>query len=260
MKEVAVRANVLRHEAQQGSLEHISSALKNLGFGANAAGAFCAIAKLGEATAADLVVETGIPDSKIYYALDELAEGGLVEVQSGKPRTYRAVPSHEVQGRLTAIVDARQKGEMASVARLVSLLEPLRPAPREHALEVAYIVKGMPNVLARMRSLMSSARRDVLFMASDSSIVRAMEEPLLDAARRGVRLRLAIPTTPLKREIQRVSEMRTIVCNCGVLVVDGLQVLTISNTGQPSAYGITSTDETLVRLALDYWDSPRCCT
>jgi hypothetical protein len=25
------------------------------------------------------------------------------------------------------------------------------------------------------------------------------------------------------------------------------------------AYAITSTDPTLVRLGLDYWESPRCC-
>jgi len=63
----------------------------------------------------------------------------------------------------------------------------------------------------------------------------------------------------LPKELARRAEVREIVCACVLLVVDGQQVLTVSRLPDRSSYGITSTDETLVRLGLEYWDSPRCC-
>jgi len=53
--------------------------------------------------------------------------------------------------------------------------------------------------------------------------------------------------------------VRSIVCDCVLVVVDGQQVLTMSRTRDGDAYAITSTDPTLVQLGLDYWESPRCC-
>jgi len=41
--------------------------------------------------------------------------------------------------------------------------------------------------------------------------------------------------------------------------VDGEQILTANRTGDGGMYAITSTDATLVRLGLEYWESPRCC-
>src|SRR3989304_384624 len=95
MSEVKARANVLLEEAARPSLEEVGATLRRLGLSGYAAGAFCPLVGVPEATAGDLVRKTGIPDSKIYYALDELAERGLVEVQAGKPKTYRAVPPRE---------------------------------------------------------------------------------------------------------------------------------------------------------------------
>src|SRR2546425_900193 len=101
MSEVKARANALLQETLGPSAERIRSTLRDFGFSGCAADAFCALVRISDATAGDLVVKTGIPDSKIYYALDELAEKGLVEVQEGKPKTYRVLPapgSHPARG------------------------------------------------------------------------------------------------------------------------------------------------------------------
>ena len=34
-------------------------------------------------------------------------------------------------------------------------------------MDVAFIVKGLPNIVARVRALIGSARKDVVFLASD---------------------------------------------------------------------------------------------
>src|SRR5207247_10594077 len=92
MAEGKARANALLQEALESSLDRIAGTLRELGVSGPAADAFCALVRTAEATAAALVRKTGIPDAKIYYELDELAEKGLVEVQAGKPKTCGVAP------------------------------------------------------------------------------------------------------------------------------------------------------------------------
>lgn len=259
MSEVKVRANALLQEARGPTLERISNTLREFGVSGNAADAFCALAGTQHATAGDLVGKTGIPDSKIYYALDELAERGLVEVQAGKPKTYRVVPTKEVGLRLSRIVQEEYDRRKAAMVRVTSLLEPLRAAMQSPATDVAYIVKGLPNVVARAKALIASARKEVVVLASDESVFRKLEEGLVVVARRRVRVRLALPEIPVAKDLAKMAEVRSIVCSCVLVVVDGEQVLTMSRTADRDAYAITSTDPTLVQLGLDYWESPRCC-
>ncbi len=221
--------------------------------------AFCALARAGEATAGDLVVRTGIPDSKIYYALSELVEKGLVEVQVGKPKMYRAVAPRQVETRLRRILEARYERERTAVSRVGSLLEPIQSATKSTTTDLAYIVKGESNVLARARNMVASARREILLIASHEPFVRKLEEGLVKAATRGIGMRLALPNMELEKDLERRAEIRPIVCSGCVLVVDREQILTVNETMDGSIYGITSTDEMLVRLGLDYWESPRCC-
>src|SRR2546428_843148 len=224
-----------------------------------AADAFYALVRISHATAGDLVVKTAIPDSKIYYALGELAEKGLVEVQEGKPKTYRVVPAKEVEIRLNRLVEAEYDRRRAATTRLGSLLEPLRAATKSPGTDVAYIVKGLPNIVARAKALVSSARKEVVVLASDEEIFRKLEDDLARSARRRVRIRLAVPEIPVVKDLEKAAEIRAIVCGCVLVVVDGQQVLTMSRTADGDAYAITSTDPTLVQLGLDYWESPRCC-
>ncbi len=259
MTEVRRRANVLFEEAARPSMEEIGASLRDLGVGGYAANAFCALVRTTGATAGDLVSKTGIPDSKIYYALTELAEKGLIEVQAGKPKTYRAVPPKEAEARLGRILEAKHERERGAVKRITGLLEPLRAATKSPATDLAYIVKGLPNVIARAQALIASARKEVVVLASDERFFRKIEPDLIRAARRKVKLRVAVPGIPVDKELAKIAELRAIVCTCMILVVDGQQVLTVTRTSEDDAYGITSTDETLVRLGMEYWQSPRCC-
>ena len=259
MAEGKARANALLHEALEPSLDRIAGTLRELGVGGPAADAFCALVRTADATASELVRKTGIPDSKIYYALDELAEKGLVEVQAGKPKTFRVVPPKEVEMRLSRMVQAEYDRRRAATVRVASLLEPLRAATKAPSMDVAFIVKGLPNIVARARALIGSARKDVVFLASDEAVFRKLEEDLVRTLRRRVRIRLAVPEIAVAKELEKAAEVRSIICDCMLLVADGQQVLTMSRTRDGDAYAITSTDPTLVQLGLDFWESPRCC-
>ena len=100
---------------------------------------------------------------------------------------------------------------------------------------------------------------EVVVLASDEAFFRKVEGDLVKAGRRRVKLRIAIPDIPIEKDLEKSAELRSIVCSCMILVVDGQQVLTVTRTTENDAYGITSTDETLVRLGMEYWQSPRCC-
>lgn len=260
MAEVKSRANALLLEASAPSLAQIESTLRDLGLTGYAAKVFCAALGARQSTAGDLVVKTGIPDSKIYYALEELSEKGLLEVQAGKPRVYRVGRPKEVEARLRRIIDEKHERERAAVTRVASLLEPLRAGVEAPSTDLAYVVKGHPNVFARAASMIASARREIVVLTSEEPVLRALEAGLDQAARRRVKVKLAGPLIPLSPGVGRAAETRQIVCACVLtLVVDGEQILTGNRTGDGAMYGITSTDGTLVRLGLDYWESPRCC-
>ncbi len=260
MTEVKARANALLHEAAAPSVAQIDATLRDLGFSGYAAQAFCAALRAPSATAGDLVLKTGIPDSKIYYALDELAERGLLEVQSGKPRVYRVGPAKEVEARLRRMIDEKHERQRASVTRLGSLLEPLRAGVEAPAADLAYVVKGQENVFARAAALIGSARREIVLLTSDPQVLKRLEAPLVAAGRRRAVAKLAVPGGALPRDLSRGAVARAIVCDCVLtLVVDGEQILTANRTGDGGMYAITSTDATLVRLGLEYWESPRCC-
>lgn len=259
MSEVRKRANVLLEEAAGASRREIGAALRDLGLSGYAADAFCALVRLPTATAGDLVARTGIPDSKIYYALEELAEKGLVAVQAGKPKTYRAVAPKDAAARLERILDDKYDRERSAVTRVAALLEPLQASAQAPATDLAYVVKGLSNVVARAQAMICSARKEVVVLASDEAFLRKLEPDLVKASRRRVKVKLAVPDLSLEKDLQKAAEIREIVCSCLVVVADGEQVLTVTRLADGSAYGITSTDETLVRLGLEYWDSPRCC-
>lgn len=259
MSEVRKRANVLLEEAASASRDQLGATLRGLGLSGYAADALSALVRLPEATAGDLVARTGIPDSKIYYALDELAEKGLVAVQPGKPKTYRAVPPKDAAVRLRQTLEEKHERERSVVTRAVALLEPLQSAAKTPTMDLAYVVKGLSNVIARAQAMVASARKEIVVLASDEGFLRKLEPELVKASRRHVNVKLAVPDLPLEKELQKSAEIREIVCSCLVLVADGEQVLTVTRLGDGSAYGITSTDETLVRLGLEYWESPRCC-
>ncbi|HYY48522.1 MAG TPA: helix-turn-helix domain-containing protein [Thermoplasmata archaeon] len=259
MSEAKVRANALLQESLAPSLDRIVTILRDLGIGGKASAAFCALVRLPQATAGELVSKTGIPDSKIYYALGELAEKGLIEVQPGKPKSYRVVPPKEVEVQLARLIEAEYDRRKAATVRVAALLEPLRAATESPSAEVAYILKGLTNVVSRAKALIGSARKDIVLLASDESVFRQLEDELQRVARRRVRLRIAIPEIAIPPDLAEIAEVRSIVCPCVLLVVDRQLVLTVSRTSAGEAYAITSTDSTLVQLGLDFWESPRCC-
>jgi HTH-type transcriptional regulator, sugar sensing transcriptional regulator len=71
--------------------------------------ALVALMSLGVSDAATLCREGDIPSSKIYRAMEKLAELGLVQSQPTRPRQYAALPADTVVDRMVDI--ARERAE-----------------------------------------------------------------------------------------------------------------------------------------------------
>ena len=257
LKEVTTPAQ--RSAQTREATAQLEQSLRDLGFTGYASRAFGAALSAGDTTAGELVVRTSIPDSKIYYALDELIERGLIEVQGGKPKRYRVGSAAEVTDRLERMLKEKHAAEVAAVRRIEGMLETTRASASPRGADLAYIVKGEENVVARATRLITQAQKDITLICSDERLLRRLEPALAHAARGGVQLRMAIPLIPLDGVFAKKSQVRQIVCSCTSLVVDSAQILTVDRGPQGTPYAIYSTDPTLVRFGLDYWESPRCC-
>src|SRR2546430_13130149 len=110
------------------------------------------------------------------------------------------------------MVRAEYECRRAGPVRVAALREPLRVGTKAPAMDVAYIVKGLPNVVARAQTLIASARKDVVLLASDEQVFRKLEDDLVRVARRRVRVRLAVPAIPVAKDVAKATEVRAIIC------------------------------------------------
>ncbi len=80
--------------------ESIVEGLKKLGLTEYEARAYAALVGLGEATAREIHEASGVPRTRIYDILRDLAEKGFVEFIQGSPTYYRVVEPERVMERM----------------------------------------------------------------------------------------------------------------------------------------------------------------
>lgn len=113
--------------------------MEGLGLTAYEARALEHLLRHGERTGPDLSREAEIPFGRVYDTLNNLADRGLVRVESGRPKRYAAMPPQTLPGRLLAANRRRIQQEEQSVEDRVSDLEKAmealgsRSEPASHA-------------------------------------------------------------------------------------------------------------------------------
>ena len=85
--------------------------LKELDLSTYEATVYAALITHPTMTASALCKETGIPDTKIYYALEGLSEKGMLTIRMGNPKLYRPVPPKEAIANLKQRLTERLKRE-----------------------------------------------------------------------------------------------------------------------------------------------------
>jgi sugar-specific transcriptional regulator TrmB len=135
--------------------------LAEAGFNRYERQALLTLGQLGVADAATLCREGDIPTSKIYLAMEKLAELGLCEVQRTRPKLYSAVPPDVVVDRLVELMRERAEQFAARSSQLKEALAsvPVRLRGRQSIVDVAL---GTESHVKRHLTRVASARERVL--------------------------------------------------------------------------------------------------
>jgi len=244
--------------------DKIVSCLKELGLSTHEALIYLMLLTHPSATANILCRETGIRDSKIYYALDGLSKKGMILVQQGNPSVYYAIPPKEAIANLKQelkqkLIDSlSEKIRKADImVNQLSLMYDSAEKPEE--LELAYIIRGQKNIVKRMKELIRASRHEVTVFVPFPSVLREISESLIEAKeKRKVKLNIGVTQEVVETErLSELGEVRLVCCALGMLVSDMKTLLTL--TSWTNEVAVMTQDQNLMRVCRDYYDNPACC-
>jgi sugar-specific transcriptional regulator TrmB len=219
-------------------------------------------------TAGALCKETGIPDSKIYYALDGLSKKNMLIVQRGNPNIYLPTPPKDAVANLKQQLTERLNEKIKEADVLVDMLTPVyESAAKPEELEVAYIIRGQKNIINRMKTLIAAARKEITIFISHPAVLNGLKESLTEAKeKRRVKLNIAMTREVFEKEdTSNLGKIRLLSCSIdqsvdslGMLITDMSTLLTLSDWFDEVA--MLTQDQNLIRVCRDYYDNPTCCT
>lgn len=244
-------------QAQELLQEQVLPTLRALGLSSYAGQAYLALIKKAESTAGALCNETGIHDSKIYYALEELVEKNLVGVQFGTPNVYRALHPQEAFENLRKSLLEKQTRVFKETERLASKLAVIyKGGQAEEKVGLAYVVKGRRGVLSRLAALIESAERKLTFLAPDTTVLETLLPTLKQAHHRGVQLRLAVAAEEEKlKAIRQLGEVKRLGCPCFLLINDDRTLITVAGWPSERCSAILTDDPNLTLISEGYYQS-----
>lgn len=239
------------------------NALRDLGLTTYEAQAYLALIRNQNVSATQLCNETGIPDSKIYFALEELQRKGLVVVTEGVPKRYRGLHPKEALGKLRSQITQEYEARIEKLNQLAISLEPLYDGVERKDVELAYVLKGFDNVLSRMTEALRAAKREVVVFIPDMNIYDRLASQLLRLHRSGVKVKLAVHSKARKHvDSSRFAEVRELAPHCEdnwLAIVDGKTVISASEWKTERCHAILTQDPVLVAMSREYFENPRCC-
>ncbi len=239
------------------------SILKELGFSSYAAQAFVAVSSDTPVAAGELCRKTKVPDSKIYYALKEIEDVGLITRISGTPQLYSAQGPKEVSEILRRLARLKFEKQESIISRLEKILKPIsKTSGNREGLEIAYIARGLENAVRRLSKMLDSASSEVLGYVWDEEIYSAVSEDLSKAVEREVKVRLALnPKFAQKKNgyLPVIHKTKVLSCQCNLFVVDKTKMISITRTKANSHYAIITEDPGMISLGISYYDNPACC-
>ncbi len=246
---------------QEPIREQLLSRLRELGLSGYAAKAYLTLLVEPDLSAGSICKETGIPDSKIYYALEELARRHLVLVQRGNPSLYRPVDAKQAVESLKQEAEEAFNRRVRGIETLAREIEPLLSSQsEEQGIELAYIVKGKRNILAHMVRTIEAAREELLVMNSSRGLLERLLPALQGAHERGIRVKIAVYGDPGEVRMLRFSELKLSKCDCNLLIADSRRLLTISRPEAENGYAIITEDPNMISLSRSFYDNPTCCS
>ncbi|ELZ80965.1 putative transcriptional regulator [Haloferax elongans ATCC BAA-1513] len=158
--------------------------LEQFGLSAYAARTFVALTSLGIGTAKDVSNISDVPRTRVYDAVDELHERGLVDIQQSSPKQFWVVSADTTCRKFEQEVQRRTD-------ILTTALRELGPAEPKQEQRGVWTVDGQPAVTDRVLEFIRTADEEVVYMTVEELLTEDIIDELTDAEDRGVSIRLA---------------------------------------------------------------------
>lgn len=212
--------------------------LEAFGMSAYAARTFVTLVELGHGTAREVSETSEVPRTRVYDAVEELRERGLVDVKHVSPREFLVV----------SVDTARRTFEREMTSRIDAMADALRelqPVERPENREGVWTVDGTGAVNQRVLGFLSTAEEDIVYATSENTLPIEIVEGFREARERGVSVRFASESPSLEQQIREavpgvdISDSNGLVSAIPAgrfLIVDGESTLvSVRNPGEPSA-------------------------
>ena len=242
----------------QSVKENLISELKALGLSTIAARTYLALLSKPSATAGLLCNETGIPDSKIYYAINELSKRGMIVVQNGTPKTYKAVHPKEATSSLKQQLREDFNKDLSRAEDLADSLSPIfESVTGEAEIELAYIIRGHRNISRKMKDLITSAKKEVLVLIWESALWDELSPSIAETSD-SVETKIAISKKLWKNaRLNKKVKARILECPINIVISDMRILVTVSSWKNEVA--IMTNDKALMTISREYYENPKCC-
>ena len=196
----------------ESKIRKVRKMLMEMGLNEYQASALTYLIYLGEAKATMLSRACGVPSSRIYDVLDELAKKGLVVVKPGRPVCYSARSPEDIASALVSEGIKELKERLADLqARAKEFSELAREIYKAGSVgmettPLLRIVSVGSTSLEETRRLYESASQEILIISKAFEYFPEVSDALRGAVDRGVKVKLVLMDPSLLPEESRAKQ------------------------------------------------------
>lgn len=157
--------------------------LEQFGLSSYAAQTFVALTSLGTATARDVSQTSDVPRTRVYDAIDELHDWGLVDVQQSSPQQFWAIsPETAIRTLEREIVNRTEMLETA-----LGELDETADRAKQRGV---WTVDGEAAITERVLEFFAAADEEIVYMSVGDLLTDDLIDGLKEAADRGVSIKI----------------------------------------------------------------------
>jgi len=147
--------------------EHAVALLQDLGLKEYEARCFVALTRLPAAKAREIGEAADVPRTRVYDAVEQLGEYGLVEIQHSSPKRFRAIAVEEALAILREDFERR----FSELGRSLESLEPIGDGESGPHPPGVWTLSGIETIRAQARELVSDGSEEVVYLVGSETVL-----------------------------------------------------------------------------------------
>lgn len=163
--------------------EHAVTLLQELGLKEYEARCFVALTRLPTAKAREIGEVADVPRTRVYDAVERLAELGLVETEEASPKRFRAVGIDEA----LAVLRREYDQQITELEETLESVEAIRDAESNPEPSGIWTISGIATIRSRAAELVEESDGEIVYLIGDGSVLsEELLGELADASERGI--------------------------------------------------------------------------